>query len=119
MQNDTPHLVYKILTEDVWSAAAAGTPVPTMPIDTADGFIHLSTATQLAETLSLHFKGQSGLILLTIRTSDIADDLRWEPSRGGRLFPHVYGQIPRSAVANIARVEVAEDGTCTLPADIQ
>lgn len=89
-----------------------------MPIDSTDGFMHLSTATQLAETLALHFKGQTGLIVLTIRTADIADALRWEPSRGGQLFPHVYGQIPLAAVVSKKVVNFAPDGSCALPADI-
>lgn len=115
MQTNPPELVYKILTAEVWSAATRGDSVPSMPIDVSDGFLHLSTAAQLAETLALHFKGQSGLTVLAIRTADIATALRWEPSRGGELFPHVYGDVPTSAVATEMSIDVAADGSCDLP----
>ncbi len=62
------------------------------PIDLADGYIHLSTGAQVGETLSRHFAGESGLHLLALE-SDGLPDLRWEPSRGGQLFPHLYRDL--------------------------
>lgn len=113
MSPNAPRTVFKILAADV--PAAGDGQVPLMPIDLEDGFIHLSTAQQLSETLALHFRGQSNLSILAIRTADIHANLRWEPSRGGQLFPHVYGSIPVSAVVNEAKIDVAEDGTVDLP----
>lgn len=115
MSNNIPEHVFKILTGDTWGQAEDAMIVPRMPIDVADGYVHLSTSDQLAETLALHFKGQSDLVLLAIRTDDIADHLKWEPSRGGKMFPHVYGDVPKSAVASQETVSVDADGSCVLP----
>ena len=114
-----PEFVYKIATADVVAAARAGGGFPVMPIDTADGFIHLSTATQLAETLRLYFAGEENLVLLAVRSHDLGAALVWEPSRGGQLFPHVYGDISPAAVAWTAVISVAPDGSCPLPADVK
>lgn len=116
MQKSPEPLVYKILSADVWKAAD-GQVVPSMSIDVADGFIHLSTAAQLGETLALHFKNQSELALLAIRVADIEANLVWETSRGGQLFPHVYGQIPQAAVVSMTRVDVSSEGSCDQPPD--
>ncbi len=116
MSENRPPIVYKILSAD--AQAVGGNRVPRMPIDIADGYIHLSTAEQLRETLALHFKGQSDLTVLAIRTADVEPDLRWEPSRGGQLFPHVYGEIPVSAVEKEARLDVTADGTTVLPPEL-
>lgn len=111
-----PELIYKIATEAAF-APSRGTPsFAGMPIDAADGYMHFSTAAQLAETLRLHFAGQSDLVLLAIRSADLGPDLRWEPSRGGALFPHLYGgPLPMFAIAWEAPLSVAADGSCTLP----
>jgi uncharacterized protein (DUF952 family) len=110
-----PHLIYKIATADAHAAAQAAGVFTGMPIDLADGYIHFSSAEQLAETLALHFRGQSGLMLLAVRTDAVADRLKWEPSRGGALFPHLYGPLPMTAVAWTAPVSVAADGAVDLP----
>jgi uncharacterized protein (DUF952 family) len=112
-------LIYKIATADVVAAARANGAFPVMPIDTADGFVHFSTATQLPETLRLYFAGQENIVLLAIRTFDLGKDLVWEPSRGGQLFPHVYGDVSPAAVAWTAVVSVAPDGSVPLPADVK
>lgn len=110
-----PEFIYKIASTGVAAAALASGTFTGMPIDEKDGYIHFSTAAQLAETLSLHFRGRTDLVLLAVRTIDIEARLRWEVSRGGELFPHVYGTFPISAVAWSAPIEVAADGTSTLP----
>jgi len=115
MSDTPPELLYKILTAERWAGRGAEGPVPIMPIDETDGFVHLSTADQLAETLALHFRGQGRLPVIAIRTADIEPDLRWEPSRGGQLFPHVYGDIPLAAVAWTGTADVGADGTVELP----
>lgn len=116
----SPEFIYKIATEAAYAPARATTSFAGMPIDAADGYMHFSTAEQLAETLRLHFKGQPDLVILAIRTADLGDDLVWEPSRGGALFPHLYNRpLPLSAVAWEAPVSVAEDGSCILPEAIK
>jgi len=112
----TPEFVYKIASEAVFAPARGGVAFAGMPIDTADGYLHFSTASQLAETLRLHFAGQDELVLLAIRSVDLGADLVWEPSRGGELFPHLYGgPLAMSAVAWEAPLSVAADGSCVLP----
>ncbi len=113
MQN--PDFIYKIATREIFDAAASGGRFPLMPIDSKDGYIHFSTAAQLAETLRLHFAGQGDLVLLAVRSVDLGDGLRWEPSRGGQLFPHHYGELPLNVVAQRASVAVAADGSAALP----
>ena len=112
----TPEFVYKIATETAFATARDSESFAGMPIDARDGYMHFSTAAQLPETLRLHFVGQSGLVLLAVRSVDLASDLVWEASRGDDLFPHLYGgPLPLSALAWEAPLSVAADGTCILP----
>lgn len=110
-----PEFIYKVATAEIAAAAQRSGTFSGMPIDEKDGYIHFSTAAQLPETLSLHFRGQADLVLLAVRSADVGAKLRWEASRGGQLFPHVHGAFPMSAVAWSAPIEVAADGSCTLP----
>lgn len=110
-----PEFIYKIASAEIATAAQRSRIFTGMPIDEKDGYIHFSTAAQLSETLSLHFRGQGDLVLLAVRVLDVGAMLRWEPSRGGQLFPHVHGAFPASAVAWSAPIEVTADGTCVLP----
>lgn len=112
----TPELIYKIATETAYAPARQTGAFAGMPIDAADGYMHFSTAAQLPETLRLHFAGQDDLVLLAVTTATIAADLVWEPSRGGQLFPHLYGgPLYGAAIAWEAPISVAPDGSCTLP----
>jgi len=112
----TPEFVYKIATEAAFAPARTGASFAGMPIDAADGYMHFSTAGQLAETLRLHFAGQDALVLLAVRSKDLGAGLVWEPSRGGALFPHLYGGPLRTAAIEWeAPLSVAADGTCILP----
>jgi uncharacterized protein (DUF952 family) len=70
-------------------------------VDVADGYIHLSTKDQLAETLAKHFSGKTGLVILAVDLSRVTAEIRWEPSRGGQLFPHIYGPLSMDAVRAI------------------
>lgn len=110
-----PDFVYKVATRAIYRVFSKSGAFPGMPIDINDGYVHLSTAEQLAETLRLHFAGRDDLVVFSVRTSDLGTALRWEPSRGGQLFPHLYGELPISTVGRYATISVAADGSVTLP----
>jgi uncharacterized protein (DUF952 family) len=111
----TDKIAYKVLTADEWVALNAGT-FQGAPIDKADGFIHLSTASQLAETLDRHFSGQAGLIVAAINLTALGDSVRWEPSRHGQLFPHVYARLTLKDVIASCPLERHANGAARLPA---
>ena len=81
------------------------------PHDLRDGFIHFSTASQLADTVRKHYAGQSDLMLLAVNAEALGADLKWEPSRGGDLFPHLYGPLSISAVVSAEKLALSPDGT--------
>lgn len=117
---ETPLLIYKIATAASFAPARLAGHYEGMPIDLADGYMHFSTAAQLAETLRLHFKGQADLVLLAVRTADLGQGLVWEPSRGGQLFPHLYGApLDLDAIEWDAPIAVDAMGNCTLPEAVQ
>jgi uncharacterized protein (DUF952 family) len=89
---------YKILTADQWAQFQSEGVFTGAPVDFADGYIHMSTADQLDETLAKHFAGQTGLVIATIDLTILGDSLKWEISRGEALFPHYYGALPMAAV---------------------
>jgi len=96
----SPATAYKILTAPQWAAWQESGLFAGAPVDIADGFIHLSAADQVAGTREKHFAGQSGLVLAEIDLASLGAAVKWEVSRGGALFPHVYGSIPLAAVTN-------------------
>ena len=110
-----PELIYKVTSREVFDASLAAGRFLGMPVDHADGYLHFSTAAQLRETLRLYFAGQSDLVLFEVKAPALGADLRWEPSRGGALFPHLFGDLPMSAVTNSAAISVAADGNVQLP----
>jgi len=91
-------LLYKVLRAAEWNQAQAQGVFNGSPDDRRDGFIHLSTRAQLGGTLDRHFAGEAGLIVLEIAAERLGVTLKWELSRGGALFPHVYGALPLDAV---------------------
>lgn len=107
--------IYKIASVDDWERAKARGELIGTPVDLADGYIHFSTAEQLAETLGKHYAGKSGLILATVDPDLLQQELRWEPSRGGQLFPHLYAPLPMSAVIAERRLDARADGGFDLP----
>ncbi len=107
-------IVYKILTAEQFSALQADT-FEGAPIDITDGYIHLSMAEQVQETLEKHFAGQEGLVIAAVSTAALGDALRWEPSRGGALFPHFYGRLTMAAVTAHAPVAFSNSGVLVLP----
>ena len=117
---DTSSLIYKIATSASLAPARLNGRYAGMPVDHADGYMHFSTAAQLAETLRLHFKGQADLVLLAVRSEALGNDLVWEPSRGGQLFPHLYGgPLDLSHVEWEAAISVDAQGQCNLPEAVQ
>jgi beta-hydroxylase len=93
-----PPIAFKILTAAQWAQFQADGVFAGAPVDLADGYIHLSTADQLQGTLDKHFAGQTGLVVAEIDLRSLGDTIRWEVSRGGALFPHIYGPLPLSAI---------------------
>ena len=104
---------FKILAREDWVRAQALGSYEGSAVDLADGFIHLSTVEQLAATAARHYAGQSGLMLLTVDLA-LVEGVVWEPSRGGALFPHIYGPLPVAAVTARRSLSVAADGVMTL-----
>jgi uncharacterized protein (DUF952 family) len=100
-------LIYKLLGIVEWRAAQAAGEFQGSGIDLADGYLHFSTGEQVARTAALHFAGATGLAMLTVDTQRLGDQLRWEPSRGGALFPHLYAPLPLAAV--VGEVELPDD----------
>lgn len=99
--SDTATSAFKILTAEQWAAFERAGLFHGAPVDVADGYIHLSTAEQLKGTLDKHFAGQSGLMVVEVSLHDLGDALKWEVSRGGALFPHLYATLPMSAVLSV------------------
>jgi uncharacterized protein (DUF952 family) len=96
--SDTPQIVYKICRRDEWSAAERERVFRGSPDDLRDGFIHFSTAEQSPGTFEKYFAGQTGLVLVAIDARKLGQALKWEASRGGALFPHLYGELGLDAV---------------------
>ena len=114
MSAPTTGTAYKLADAAEWRAAQATGAYDGSPADRADGFIHLSTARQLPGTALKHYAGRSGLILAAVDLdalkSLVGDALRWEPSRGGDLFPHIYAPLPLSVTGPARALEVGADG---------
>jgi uncharacterized protein (DUF952 family) len=103
--------VYKILAGAQWEAAKAAGRFDGAAIDRRDGFIHLSTAAQAQETARLHFAGQAGLVVLRLDAERLGTALKWESSRGGDLFPHLYGSLDCALVEAVTPASLGADGT--------
>lgn len=108
-------LVFKICSHASWREAEAAGCYGGAPVDVADGYIHLSTATQVGKTATKHFAGQSDLVLIAIDTDVLGSALKWEPSRGGDLFPHLYGDLPVAAVSWVRPLPVGAKGRHVFP----
>lgn len=107
--------IYKICPEPLWRAAEAQGRFTGAAIDLQDGFIHFSTAAQVRETAARHFAGQGDLLLIAVDAEALGSALRYEVSRGGDLFPHLYGDLPLAAVAWVAPMPLGPDGSHRLP----
>jgi len=107
--------IYKICEQALWRKAEAERQFGGTPADMRDGFIHFSTAAQLAGTAAKHFAGTSDLILVAVDADALDDRLKWEVSRGGGLFPHLYAPLPLSAVRWVKPLPDEVDGRRHLP----
>ncbi len=103
-------LIYKIVPESLWREAEAAGVFAGAPVDRTDGFIHLSSAEQVRETAARHFAGKTDLLLVTVDAEALQPGLRWEPSRGGALFPHLYGPLALDAVRAVTPLRLGPDG---------
>jgi uncharacterized protein (DUF952 family) len=105
-----PATIYKICDAALWREAERAGVFAGAPVDHADGYIHFSTAGQVAETAARHFAGQADLVLVAVDAAALGTALRHEPSRGGSLFPHLYGTLPLSAVRWVKSLPLGADG---------
>jgi uncharacterized protein (DUF952 family) len=110
----TDLVAYKVLTAEQLIALERGI-FEGAPIDVSDGYIHLSTAAQLDETVDKHFAGQQDLAVAAVDLDVLGAALRWEPSRGGQLFPHLYGRLTLDSVIAYGPLERDVDGRVRLP----
>jgi uncharacterized protein (DUF952 family) len=110
-------LIYKILRAPEWAALQENGETLGAPVDLADGFVHFSTAAQVAETAARHFAGQDGLILLGVDTGALGAALKWEVSRGGARFPHLYGALRLDHVARAQPLPLV-DGAHRFPEEM-
>lgn len=108
--------IYKILPRAAWTAAHEAGKFEGSPLDLTDGFIHFSTAAQARETARRHFAGQADLVVLEVEADDLGEALRWEPSRGGDLFPHLYGPLAASQVRYVTEAPLDGEGAPALGA---
>jgi uncharacterized protein (DUF952 family) len=110
-----PLTAYKVLTADQMATLERDGTFAGAPVDLADGYIHMSTAEQLTETVDKHFAGQSGLHVAAVDLTAQGDCLKWEESRGGRLFPHIYGPLLLETVVTYGPLKRDASGTVKLP----
>lgn len=107
--------IYKICTSAEWREAERAGAYGGSAVDLKDGFIHFSTAEQTAETAAKWFAGQRDLVLVAVDANLLGDALKWEPSRGGALFPHLYGPLPLKAVERVDALPLDEAGHHAFP----
>jgi uncharacterized protein (DUF952 family) len=103
-------LIYKILPQRDWDEACAEGRFDGSPVDVQDGFIHFSTAAQAQETAAKHFRGQADLVVVAFETEELGEALKWEPSRGGALFPHLYGPLDTTLALGGRPAPLGADG---------
>ena len=108
-------LIYKICNAEAWRAAEAAGVFEGAPVDLADGYIHFSTAAQVRETAAKHFAGQDGLILVAVEANTLGEALKWEASRGGDLFPHLYRTIKTGEAVWVRPLPLGADGGHLFP----
>ena len=108
-------IIYKICAATLWREAEAAGEFVGVSVDLADGYIHFSTAEQVAETAARHFAGMAELVLVAVDAERLGAAVRYEPSRGGAMFPHVYGKLPLSAVRWVKPLALGAGGRHLFP----
>ena len=103
-------LVYKIVPRTLWRDAEATGQFAGATVDLADGFNHFSTAEQTRETAAKHFRGEPDLLMVAVEAEEFGAAMKWEVSRGGALFPHLYAALPTTAARSVAAIPLAPDG---------
>jgi uncharacterized protein (DUF952 family) len=111
-------IIYKISPRSAWDAAKDAGTFTGAPIDIQDGYIHFSAAHQVRETAAKHFTHQPDLLLIAIDSDALGDALKWEASRGGDLFPHLYALLTMTAVVAEYPMPIGADGMHVFPRDI-
>ena len=111
-------MIFKIVEREAWSAAASEGTYRGSPDDQRDGFIHFSAPHQLRGTAAKHFRGVTGLVLGAFDEGALGDTLKWEPSRGGDLFPHLYGALPTTLALWEKPLPLDGEGVPVVPEDI-
>ena len=111
-------IVYKIVAADLWRAAEDSGVFTGAGIDLTDGFIHLSTGAQARRTAALYFKGQANLVLVAADGAKLGGALKYELSRDGDLFPHLYGPLPLATVLSVRPLPIGADGNHIFPEDV-
>jgi uncharacterized protein (DUF952 family) len=107
--------IYKICPQALWQQAEREGVFGAAPVDRTDGYIHFSTADQARETAAKHFAGQNDLVLVAVDAEMLGPALAWEPSRGGALFPHLYGELQLHAVRWVKPLPLGSDGRHQFP----
>jgi beta-hydroxylase len=113
-----PAVAYKLLALDDWAGSCADGAVRPSKADRADGFLHLSSGPQLQGTLEKHYASAAALVLAELDLDALGEAVRWEPSRGGALFPHVYGMAPLTAVRRVWGLARQVSGGWRLPREL-
>lgn len=108
-------VIYKICRRDEWRQAVRQGHFAGSAVDLQDGFIHFSAAHQVSATFQKHFAGQADLVVISVGTNGLGDALKWEVSRGGDLFPHLYGPLAVDGVLRVDDLRVTDDGVVILP----
>ena len=108
-------LIFKIVPMTLWERAEEARRFDGAPVDEADGYIHFSTAEQAVETAAKHFAGHQDLLLVAVSSDALGSELKWEPSRGGELFPHLYAPLPLDRVAWVRPLPLGSDGRHIFP----
>ncbi|MEQ8355562.1 MAG: DUF952 domain-containing protein [Kiloniellaceae bacterium] len=112
-------LIFHICRKEEWAAAQAIGSYGGSSQDLADGFIHFSDASQVEASAAKHRAGQDGLVLLSVEAAALGDALKWEPSRGGALFPHLYGALSVAAVRRVDELPLGSDGFHCFPSTLR
>ena len=108
-------MIYHMCPAETWEAAVRAGEYRGTADDRRDGFIHFSTAEQIAESARRQRAGQAGLLLIAVESARLAERLKWEKSRGGALFPHLYGALDPAEVASVAPLPLGSDGEHIFP----